>query len=176
MQQSPPEESGSTDNAELARVRADLAASQQRMQATEARIQALTQQQQMQGAENQGLRQQLQVMGTKMQRAQGRMNQMQRQGSIARREMETLSQQASAMSQEAPEPSRHPQFAGPLGGIRNDMDGIARQVAQSAVAHPGRSARRRGQAWCAIGRARHGRFTAGDCLSQESLLRADAAP
>lgn len=131
------DEGGSSSNAELERVRADLAASQQRMQATESRIEQLTQQQQMQGAENQGLRTQLQAMGTKMQRAQGRMRQMQHQGSIARREMETLSQQASAMSQEAPEPSRHPQFSGPLGSIRNDMEGIARDVARSAVANPG---------------------------------------
>lgn len=69
------EESGSTDNAELARVRADLAASQQRMQAIEACIQALTQQQLLQSAENQGLRQQLQVMGTKMQRTPGAFSQ-----------------------------------------------------------------------------------------------------
>lgn len=128
----PPENS-----AELERVRAELRASQQRMQMTEGRIQALTQQQAMQQAQNQALRGQLQQMGTKMQQAQGRMAAMQRQARIARSEMEGLSRQASAMSQEAPNPDAHPPFRQQLGGIRNDLFGIARDVARTSVAHPG---------------------------------------
>ncbi len=124
-------------NPQLDQVRQDLAASQERMRAAEARMQAMSQQQAMQSAENQGLRQQLQAMGTKMQQAEGRMNAMQHQARIARREMEGMSQNASAMSEETPDPRRYPAFSGPLGNLRNDMDGIARGMAQSAVAHPG---------------------------------------
>lgn len=129
------EENGGGDSAELERVRAELRASQQRMQMTEGRIQALTQQQAMQQAQNQALRGQLQQMGSKMQAAQGRMAAMQRQARIARAEMEGLSRQASAMSQEAPNPNAHPEFRQQLGGIRSDLTGIAQDVARTSVTY-----------------------------------------
>jgi chromosome segregation ATPase len=124
-------------NADTERLRSDLAASQQRMQATEARIQSLTQQSAMQQAENRALRERLQTMGSKMRQARGQMARMQAQGRVARTAMEGLSRNASDLSQEAPEPAQHPQFGEQLAGIRRDAEDVARGLARSAVANPG---------------------------------------